>query len=311
MSSTQIGYDGHVAIVTGAGSGIGRAHALMLAERGCRVVVNDLGPDTGSAPVQPGEVVVAEIQGLGGEAVYVNASVATEEGGAAIVQAALDTYGTLDIVVNNAGIIRDKKFENMTMAQVNAVIDTHLRGAFNVTLPAWQIMAEKGFGRVIFTSSASGLLGSFGQANYSAAKMGLVGLTKTLAAEGAKLGITVNAIAPVARTPMTEGVFTSMKVEQGLDPAEIAAVAVYLTSPTCTQSGYVIGCGGGVVNAFHVGVTQGCTPMEGTGQLLTPEAVRDCFVRATSFGSEFGALVFPGSMGDEVNRMKLQWAAAN
>ena len=216
---TDLGFDGKVAIITGAGGGLGREHALEFARRGARVVVNDLGGSvdgTGNS-TGPAADVVAEIEALGGEAVADGNSVATPEGGEAIVQTAIDNFGRIDIVVNNAGILRDKTFHNMTDELLTPVVDVHLKGAFYVTKPAWVHFREQGYGRVINTSSNSGLLGNFGQTNYAAAKMGLVGFTRVLAAEGAKYNINANAIAPVARTRMTEDILGPL-AEQ-LDPA--------------------------------------------------------------------------------------------
>ena len=173
----DLGFDGKVAIVTGAGGGLGREHALLLAGRGAMVVVNDVGGavDGTGGDAGPGQQVVDEITAAGGEAVLDTNSVATPEGGAAIVQTALDTFGRIDIVVNNAGILRDKSFHNMTPDLVDPVIDVHLRGAFYVTQPAWVHMREQSYGRIVVTASSAGIFGNFGQANYGAAKMGLVG----------------------------------------------------------------------------------------------------------------------------------------
>jgi NAD(P)-dependent dehydrogenase (short-subunit alcohol dehydrogenase family) len=182
----ELSFDGRVAIVTGAGNGIGRLHALELARRGARVVVNDLGgakDGTGSS-ASVAESVVAEITGAGGEAIASTDSVSTPEGGADIVQRAIDAWGQVDIVVNNAGILRDAAFKNTTSDLLDPVLDVHLRGAFNVTRPAWLHMLDRGYGRIVNTASGSGLFGNFGQSNYGAAKMGLIGLTRVQAIEG-------------------------------------------------------------------------------------------------------------------------------
>src|SRR5258706_6364138 len=175
----ELGFDGHVAVVTGAGGGLGRAHALLLASRGARVVVNDLGgaPDGTGADVSPADAVVKEIIAAGGEAVANHDTVATPEGGESIIKSALDAFGTVDVVINNAGILRDKSFAKIEPADFDILIDVHLRGAFHVSQPAFKIMKEKGFGRFVHTTSGSGLFGNFGQANYAAAKTGLIGLS--------------------------------------------------------------------------------------------------------------------------------------
>jgi NAD(P)-dependent dehydrogenase (short-subunit alcohol dehydrogenase family) len=268
----DLGFDGKVAIVTGAGGGLGREHARLLAQRGALVVVNDLGGavDGSGANATAAEQVVAEIKAAGGEAVADANSVATPEGGEAIVQTALDAFGRIDIVVNNAGILRDKAFHNMTDDLVQPVLDVHLRGAFNVTRPAWARMREQSYGRVVNTASSAGLIGNFGQASYGAAKMGLVGLTNVLAIEGAKYNIKANAISPIARTRMTEEVLGSL-VEY-VDPAMVAPVVVWLVHEDCPVSGNVYSVGGGRVARFFVGLTPGYLDKE-----LTVEAVRDHF----------------------------------
>ncbi|MCD9623553.1 SDR family NAD(P)-dependent oxidoreductase [Rhabdothermincola salaria] len=253
----DIGFDGKVAIITGAGGGLGRQHALELARRGARIVVNDLGGSvTGEGgDVGPAQKVVEEVVGLGGEAVADTNSVATAEGGKAVVQTAVDAFGTVDIVVNNAGILRDKSFHNLTPELLEPVIQVHLLGAFYVTQPAWLIMREKGYGRVISTSSNSGILGNFGQANYGAAKMGLVGLTRVLAIEGRKYNIKANAIAPVAATRMTEDMFG--KAGDQLDPALVSPLVAYLASEACDVSGEVYSAAGGIISRFFIGLTDG------------------------------------------------------
>jgi NAD(P)-dependent dehydrogenase (short-subunit alcohol dehydrogenase family) len=187
-SNGPLTFDGRVAIVTGGGGGLGRSHALELARRGAHVVVNDLGGavDGTGGSTTAAEAVVAEIAAAGGEAVANAASVATPDGGAAIVQAALDAFGRVDIVVNNAGILRDAAFKNVTPESLDAVIDVHLKGAFNVLRGAWPLMREQNYGRIVNTSSGSGLFGNFGQSNYGAAKAGLMGLTRVLSIEGAR-----------------------------------------------------------------------------------------------------------------------------
>ena len=268
----DLGFDGKVALVTGAGGGLGRAHALELARRGARIVVNDLGGsvDGSGGSEGPAAAVVREIADLGGEAVANRDSVATPEGGEAMVAAALEAFGRIDIVVNNAGILRDKAFHNMTPDLVDVVIDVHLKGAFNVTRAAWPHMREQNYGRVVNTSSSSGILGNFGQANYGAAKMGLVGLTRVLSIEGAKFNIKTNAIAPVAFTRMTADIMPGF--EEKLDPELVTPIVVFLAHEDCPVTGEVYSAGGGVISRFFIGLTQGYVNPE-----LTVEDVRDNF----------------------------------
>jgi NAD(P)-dependent dehydrogenase (short-subunit alcohol dehydrogenase family) len=253
----DLGYDGKVAIITGAGGGLGRSHALELARRGARIVVNDLGGSVSGegGDKGPAQTVVDEIEALGGEAVADTNSVATPEGGQAVVQTALDTFGTIDIVVNNAGILRDKTFHNMTPELLEPVIQVHLLGAFYVTQPAWLVMREKGYGRVVNTSSNSGILGNFGQSNYGAAKMGLVGFTRVLANEGRKYGIKVNAIAPVAKTRMTEELMGAFGDK--ISPEEVTPTVCFLAHEDCPVTGEVYSVAGGVVARYFIGLTPG------------------------------------------------------
>jgi NAD(P)-dependent dehydrogenase (short-subunit alcohol dehydrogenase family) len=274
---TDLGFDGRVAIITGAGGGLGRQHALMLARRGALVVINDLGGavDGSGSDTSAAQLVVDEIRAAGGEAVANTDSVATPEGGAAIVQTAVDAFGKVDIVVNNAGILRDKSFHNMTPDLVDPVLDVHLRGAFNVTQPAWKIMREQGYGRVVSTSSAAGVFGNFGQANYGAAKMGLVGFTNVLAVEGAKYGIRANAIAPLAFTRMTEDILGSLADK--LQPELVSPLVTYLVHESCEATGRVFSVGGGRVAEVFIGECRGYTDAAG----LTAEGVRDHWTEIT------------------------------
>jgi NAD(P)-dependent dehydrogenase (short-subunit alcohol dehydrogenase family) len=254
---TKLTYDGKVAVITGAGGGLGRQHALLLAERGALVVVNDLGGNvegTG-ADASAAQKVVDEIRAAGGEAVANHDSVSTPEGGEAIIQTAVDAYGRVDIVINNAGILRDKTFHNMTPDLVDSVIEVHLKGAFNVTRPAWIRMREQKYGRIISTSSAAGIFGNFGQANYGAAKMGLVGFTRVLAAEGAKHNVRANAIAPLALTRMTENLMGALGDK--LDPSLVTPIVAWLAHEDCDVSGEIYSVGGGRVARVFIGETQG------------------------------------------------------
>jgi NAD(P)-dependent dehydrogenase (short-subunit alcohol dehydrogenase family) len=243
--------------VTGAGNGLGRAHARLLAARGAQVVVNDLGGavDGAGASSGPAAAVAREIEDAGGVALANTDTVATPDGGRALVDAAVEAFGGVDIVVNNAGILRDRAFHNLTPDELDPVLDVHLRGSFFVTVPAWRVMQERGYGRVVFTSSASGILGNFGQANYGAAKMGVVGMTRVLAVEGARHGIRVNAIAPMARTRMTDGLLGDM--HDRLDPELVSPVAAWLAHERCSVTGEVFTVGGGRVGRMFVGVTPG------------------------------------------------------
>ena len=250
-------YDGKVAVITGAGGGLGRQHALLLAERGALVVVNDLGGNVegAGADASAAQKVVDEIRAAGGDAVANHDSVSTPEGGEAIIQTAVDAYGRVDIVINNAGILRDKTFHNMTPDLVDSVIEVHLKGAFNVTRPAWILMREQKYGRIISTSSAAGIFGNFGQANYGAAKMGLVGFTRVLAAEGAKYNIRANAIAPLALTRMTENLMGALGDK--LDPSLVTPIVAWLAHEDCDVSGEIYSVGGGRVARVFIGETQG------------------------------------------------------
>lgn len=254
---SDITFDGRVAIVTGAGGGLGRTYALELARRGARVVVNDLGGSVdgvGSSESAAAKV-VAEIEEAGGEAIANYDSVSTEEGGKSIVQAAMDAFGQVDIVVNNAGILRDKSLSKMTMEEVEAVLDVHLKGAFHVSLPAFQVMRENNYGRFVFTSSASGLFGNFGQSNYGAAKAGLVGLSNVLAIEGAKYGILSNAIAPIARTRMTEDLLGPLA--EHVEPELVTPLVVYLCSEANQFTHQIFTAGGGRYARVFIGTNPG------------------------------------------------------
>lgn len=245
-----------VVIVTGAGNGIGRAHALSLAERGARVVVNDLGAAVdGSGASGAAQAVAAEIEARGGTATASTDSVATVAGGQALVDTALEVFGRVDAVIHNAGILRDRSFAKMTDDDVTSVLDVHLGGAFNVLRPAWPGMVAQGYGRIVLTTSSSGLLGNFGQASYAAAKAGLIGLMNVLALEGERHGILVNAVSPTAATRMTEGLLGELA--ERFDPDHVAAVGTYLASEQCRLDRNILTVGGGRVGRIFIGVTPG------------------------------------------------------
>jgi len=268
----DLGFDGKVAIVTGAGGGLGRSHALELARRGALVVVNDLGGsvDGTGGGTTAAQAVVDEIKAAGGEAVANYDSVATPEGGKAIVQSALDSFGGVHIIVNNAGILRDASFKNMDRDKLEPVLDVHLKGSFYVTQPAWEHFRAQNYGRIVNTSSAAGIFGNFGQTNYGAAKMGLVGFTRVLAVEGAKNNIKANAIAPVAKTRMTEDLLGALADK--LMPETVTPLVVWLAHEDVPVTGEVYSVGGGRVARVFIGVTPGFTDPK-----LTAESVRDNF----------------------------------
>jgi 3-hydroxy-3-methylglutaryl CoA synthase/NAD(P)-dependent dehydrogenase (short-subunit alcohol dehydrogenase family)/putative sterol carrier protein len=245
-----IRFDDQVAIVTGAGAGLGKVYALELANRGAKVVVNDLGgarDGSGEGSSSPADQVVEEIKALGGEAVASHDSVATVEGGEAIVNKAIESYGRLDILINNAGILRDRSFGKMSPEDWEQVLSVHLFGAYNVTRPAFLKMREGGYGRVVMTTSAAGLFGNFGQTNYSAAKMGLLGLMNTLKLEGEKYDIKVNTVSPIAATRLTEDVLPPDLFEK-LKPEFVAPLVLYLCSKACGETGMIFNAGMGYFN---------------------------------------------------------------
>jgi NAD(P)-dependent dehydrogenase (short-subunit alcohol dehydrogenase family)/putative sterol carrier protein len=257
----SIRFDGRVAVVTGAGAGLGRVYALELARRGAKVVVNDLGSardGSGQGSSAPADQVVREIRSLGAEAVANYDNVATPEGGMAIIQSALDAFGTVDILINNAGILRDKSILKMEPENWQAVMDVHLNGAYHVSRPAFAVMKEKGYGRILMTTSAAGLYGNFGQTNYAAAKMGLVGLMNSLKLEGEKYNVRVNTIAPLAASRLTEDV-TPPELFQKMKPEFVAPLALYLCSEQCPVSGSIYNAGMGFFNRAAVVTGPGLT----------------------------------------------------
>jgi len=241
-----IRFDNRVAIVTGAGNGLGRAHALLLASRGARVVVNDPGGavDGKGGDHAAADKVVAEIKAAGGQAVPNYDSVADPKSAANIVKTAVDSFGTIDIVVNNAGVLRDKTFHNMTVDDFDFVVKVHFLGTAYVTHAAWPIMRAKAYGRVVVTSSNSGIYGNFGQANYGGAKLAVVGFMNALRLEGQKYNVLVNALAPVAGTRMTASLLTPEMLAR-LDPAFVSPMVAYLCSEQCQRTGDIWSAGAG------------------------------------------------------------------
>ena len=264
----ELRFEGRVAIITGAGGGLGRAHALALAHRGASVLVNDLGGalDGSGSSASAAQRVVEEIIAFGGVAAPNHDSVATAEGGEAIVQSALDAFGRVDVLINNAGILRDKAFHKMDATMIDQVLDVHLKGALYVSQPAFRLMREQGYGRIVNTSSASGLFGNFGQANYGAAKAGLAGLTRVLALEGFEHGIKVNAIAPIALTRMTEGILGDLAPK--VSPESVSPLVAYLANEECAVNGNIYSVAGGRIARIFVAETVGVVLSQNT-----PEAV--------------------------------------
>lgn len=270
---TDIRYDGRVAIITGAGGGLGKTYALLLGKRGAKVVVNDLGgkPDGTGASTSMADTTVSEIKAAGGEAVANYDSVSTPDGGKKITQCALDHFGRVDIVINNAGVLRDKTFLKLTPEELEIVLDVHLKGAFYVTQPAFASMKENNYGRILMTASAAGVFGNFGQTNYGAAKMGLVGLAHVLSIEGAKNNIKCNVIAPIAKTRMTEQLLGPL-ADQVL-PEHVTPLVAYLVSEKCELTHEVFSVGGGRFARIFVGLAPGW--YAGKGKVASPEDIRD------------------------------------
>ncbi len=282
VAKNKIRFDGRVAIVTGAGGGLGRVYALELGKRGAKVVVNDFGgarDGSGAGAAGPADKVVDEIKALGGEAVANYDNVATAEGGANIVKTALDAFGKVDILINNAGILRDKGILKMEPENWAAVLAVHLTGAYNVTKPAFQVMRDQGFGRIVMTTSAAGLYGNFGQTNYSSAKLGLVGFMNTLKLEGAKYNIKVNTIAPVAASRLTEDVMPPEMFAK-LNPAYIAGIVLYLCSEECQDTGAIFNAAAGYFS--RAAMMTGPGIHLGADKVPTPEDIRDNWEKINS-----------------------------
>jgi len=270
----KVSLAGRVAVITGAGGGLGRQYALEFARRGAKVVVNDLGgarDGSGKGSKSPADAVVKEIKDLGGEAIANFDNVATPEGGEKIIKAAVKAFGTVDIVVNNAGILRDKSFVKMEPENWDAVVAVHLRGAYNVTRPAFAVMKEKGYGRIIMTTSGAGLYGNFGQTNYSSAKMGLVGFMNTLKLEGGKYNIKINTIAPLAASRLTEDVMPP-EIFEKMKPEFIVPLVTYLASESCETTGNIFNAGMGYFNRAAI-MTGNTIQIGDKDNLPTPEDI--------------------------------------
>ena len=277
-------FDNRVAIVTGAGGGLGREHALALAARGAKVVVNDLGGarDGSGGSSSAAEAVVAEIKAAGGEALANGASVTEPDAVQAMIDQALDRWGRIDILVNNAGVLRDKSFAKMTLEDFRFVVDVHLMGAVNCTKAVWESMRERNYGRIVMTTSSSGLYGNFGQSNYGAAKMALVGLMQTLAIEGAKNDIRVNCLAPTAHTRMTEDLGAGLPLE-ALDTALVTPGLLHLVGEDA-PSRCILAAGAGGFERAYVTLTQGV-------HIVGPDAPEQVGARFDAISDRTGEIV--------------------
>ena len=268
----DIRFDGKVAIVTGAGGGLGRQHALELARRGAKVVVNDLGGsvDGSGGSSSPADAVVAEIKAAGGEAISNGSSVTDDAGVALMIKQAMDTWGRIDILIANAGILRDKSFSKMEMSDFELVVNVHLMGTVKPVKAVWEIMREQNYGRIVVTTSSSGMYGNFGQSNYGAAKLGIIGFMNTIKLEGQKNNIHINAISPVAATRMTENLMPPAVLEK-LKPEYVTPGVVYLASDEA-PTGAILTAGAGAFAMSRIYETEGVYLGEGG---LSVEEVRD------------------------------------
>jgi NAD(P)-dependent dehydrogenase (short-subunit alcohol dehydrogenase family) len=292
---SEVRFDGRVAIVTGAGGGLGRSHAILLASRGAKVVVNDLGgarDGTGGGSANMADQVVDEIKAAGGEAVANYDGVDTAAGGENIVKTAVDAFGKIDIVIANAGILRDRAFHNIEEEDWDKIFAVHVKGSFNVIQPAFRLMRQQSYGRIIVTTSNAGLYGNFGQANYSSAKTALLGLASTLELEGAKYNIKANVIAPVAASRLTEDVMPPAVLEK-LKPEFVSPVVAYLCSEECEVSGNILTAGGGYVGRAAIVESKGAVLPD-----ISIEAVRDNFAKICDMS---GAEEFTNAF-DEVSK---------
>lgn len=294
----KIDFTGKTAIVTGAGAGLGRCYALELARRGARVVVNDLGGsrDGMGSDDSAANRVVAEIKALGGEAIANYDSVATREGGENIVNAAISAFGRIDILINNAGILRDKTFTKMDEENWDAVMNVHLKGAYFVTRPAFENMKSNGYGRIVMTTSGAGLFGNFGQSNYASAKMGLVGLTNVLKIEGEKYNVRINVLAPIAASRLTQDVMPPEFFEK-MKPDFVAPAVLYMCSEQCTDSGMIINAALGYFSRSAVLTGPGAILSDGK-KIPTPEEVMESWDKITSLDAPKYFKMLPEMFGE-------------
>ncbi|MBW1900791.1 MAG: SDR family oxidoreductase [Deltaproteobacteria bacterium] len=291
MSIGEITFDDRVAIITGAGGGLGKAYALELAKRGAKIVVNDLGGSTdgtGEGSASPADEVVNEIKAQGGEAVANYDNVAIPEGGENMVETAMDAFGRVDIVINNAGILRDRSFLKMEPEDWDGVVAVHLKGAYCVTRPAFKVMKSNNFGRIVMTTSGAGLYGNFGQTNYTAAKMGIIGLMNTLKQEGAKYDIKVNAVAPSAVSRLTESLLTPEMLEM-MKPEFVAPMVVYLCSDKCIDTGNIYNAGVSIFS--RVAIMTG--PEVKVGDGVAAPSAEDIMASMDKINSLENAKVYP------------------
>ncbi|MDI6726172.1 MAG: SDR family NAD(P)-dependent oxidoreductase [Smithellaceae bacterium] len=301
----EVRFDGQVAVITGAGGGLGRIYALELARRGAKVVVNDLGGSrdgVGPGAQNPADEVEEEIRASGGEAIANYDTVSNPSGGEAIIQTALDRYGRVDILINNAGILRDKSFLKMEPENWQGVLDVHLHGAFHVTQPAFRAMKEQGYGRIIMTTSAAGLYGNFGQTNYSAAKLALVGFMNALKLEGGKYNIKVNTVAPVAASRLMSDILPAEALDK-MKPEFVAPLVLYLSSALCQESGRIYNAGMGQYNRVSVMTSPGHILGDGL-KAPSPEEVAFSWekIKGMAGAKEYGDL--GGLMGDMFQAFK-------
>jgi NAD(P)-dependent dehydrogenase (short-subunit alcohol dehydrogenase family) len=298
MADSEIRFDGKVAIVTGSGGGLGREHALELARRGAKVVINDLGGamDGKGGSSAAADAVVAEIKAMGGEAIANGSSVTDDAGVQHMIDQAMQEWGRIDIIIANAGILRDKSFSKMEIADFEAVLNVHVMGTVKPVKAAWEIMKSQNYGRIVVTTSSTGLYGNFGQANYGAAKLGLVGFMNTMKIEGQKNNIHVNAISPVAATRMTEGLMPPEALAQ-LKPQYVTPGVVYLVSEDA-PTGAILTAGAGVFSLARIYETEGAfLGHEG----LSAEAVRDNWEHISATDGQI-AYVNGGEQGGKIFR---------